>query len=83
MVQGTHGGSRMEEKVIRVEESMERQGSIFGWVVHGAGEVTLQSVCVCMCVCVRHECPASPGSQSSLGALSTTHEAQSTLILPS
>lgn len=52
MVQGMDGGSRMEDKIIKVEEVMELRGSLAGWVVHGAAE------CAWGQVCIKHECPA-------------------------
>lgn len=47
-------GSRMEDKIIRVEEVMELRGNVVGWVVYGVGKFVLLSVFVCMCVCIKY-----------------------------
>lgn len=48
MVQVMDGGSRMEDKIIKVEEVMELRGSLAGWVVHGATECAWGQVCINM-----------------------------------
>ena len=42
------GGSRKEDKIIKVEEVVELRGSLVGWVVHGAAECACGQVCVNM-----------------------------------